>query len=273
MGLLRKTTNAIFGSTPDVTELLRRVFTPCKPGTGSHTVSIKLFDAKHLVGDVAASGDSVRNELQLFFDNLKATPGLPAAVKQQLDTFTFTVEYFTSGPTALERQNFGMMDFPFYLETTDAPQALSVDDAQALLVAHQIPLKTFVKAEIHPHEIQTAPTLSYPQMKEMMEDEDQKEPGIGIPGTYFTREVTQTRCRKIGMIKVNFIKREPVGTIRTKKFIAALKHELGHMFGLGHQAGTLMDEKLSVAIQPGNESYNLVQTQILVEALTILSQA
>lgn len=85
------------GSSSPADEELQFVFPPCVPGTGGKNVSVKLFDAKHLVGDVATSGESVKNALQTFLDGLKTTAGLPISDKQVLETFSFEVKYFAYG--------------------------------------------------------------------------------------------------------------------------------------------------------------------------------
>ena len=120
------------GSSSPVSEDLQFVFPACMPGTGSKKVSIKLFDKKRLVGDVAASGESVKNTLQAFLDALKTTAGLPVSAKQILETFSFEVQYFADAPSNAERLAFGMMDFPVYLETTEAPNAISRAQGQDL---------------------------------------------------------------------------------------------------------------------------------------------
>ena len=266
MSIFRKTTNAILGSNDG----LRRVFVPCTAGTGSKKVSIKLFDAKRLVGDVAPSGESVKNDLQSFLDNLKATAGLSATVKQTLETFSFEVEYFAREPSSAERDRFGMMDFPVYLENTAPPNAISTDQVEALLDAHRIPKKTFVKSVIEVNQIQTGPVDSYGQVREMFVEGESSDLGVGIPGTYFAPDDLHTRCRKIGIIVVNLIKTFTEDAT-TKRLFGVLKHELGHMFGIGHQAGTLMDEKLKVVIRAENNSYTADQIGILVQALNIIS--
>jgi hypothetical protein len=270
MGIFKKTTNRIFGSEASIAERLQKVFTPCLAGTGSKKVSIKLFDAKVLVGDVAPSGESVKNDLQLFLDNLKATVGLPASVKQNLETFSFEVAYFPRGPSSAERNSFGMMDFPIYLENTAPPNAISPAQAKDLLVAHRIPETTFVRTKIAVNQVQTAPVRPYVQVKEMFEDDNTGDLGIGIPGTYFAREDLHTRCRKLGIIEINLIKAF-TDDLTTRRLFAVLKHELGHMFGLGHHPGTLMDEKVKVAIRPENSSYTIDHIEILTQALTLIS--
>jgi hypothetical protein len=260
------------GSSPPVDEKLQFVFPACVPGTGSKKVSIKLFDKKHLVGDVAASGESVKNTLHAFIHALKTTAGLPVSAKQILETFSFEVEYFPDGPSSAERLSFGMMDFPVYLETTTAPNALSQTQAKDLLIAHRIPKETFVKRAIGVNEFSIRPTLPYDQAKEMFTADTTSDLGIGVPGTYFAREDDQRKCRKIGIIAVNLIKRN-VADLTTRRFFAVLKHELGHMFGIAHHPGTLMDEKLSVAIRPENTAFTVDQVRILTQALAIIGAA
>jgi hypothetical protein len=251
---------------------MQRIFPPCRAGTGGTKVFIKVFDEKHLAGGGIDSGDQVKQKLQSFFDNLVATPNLPTTVAQNLRTFSFEVTYFPRGSTETERQGFGMMDFPLYLETTEGSRPLTASKGDELLWAHKIPETSFVKVETGVREFTTKFIKPFSDIEEVLKDDTHKELGVGIPGTYFAREVTQTRCRKVGMIKVNLIKRLPVADIRERKFIAVLKHELGHMFGIGHHAGTLMDENAVIAMRPENASYTAGQVEILTQTLTLLSQ-
>jgi hypothetical protein len=257
------------GSSSPVNEDLQFVFPACLPGTGSKKVSIKLFDKKRLVGDVAASGESVKNTLQVFLDALKTTAGLPASEKQILETFSFEVQYFADAPSTAERLAFGMMDFPVYLESTEAPNAISRSQGKDLLIAHRIPKETFVKRETGVNQFEIRPTLPYDQVEEMFVAEATSDLGIGVPGTYFARGNDQRRCRKIGIVAVNLVKRN-VAELTTRRFFAVLKHELGHMFGIAHHPGTLMDESLAVAILPENNSFTAGQVRIISQALAII---
>jgi predicted Zn-dependent protease len=102
-----------------------------------------------------------------------------------------------------------------------------------------------------------------------MKDEDQKDLGIGIPGTYFIPG-KQAECRKLAIIKMNLIKRNPVFDTREPKFISGLKHELGHMFGMDHENGTLMDPSNHEAAN--HPVYSPNQIRVLNEVLTIISR-
>jgi len=57
---------------------------------------------------------------------------------------------------------------------------------------------------------------------------------------------------------------------RRKKLVSVMKHELGHMFGLVHEANTLMDKDYDVNSKFGG--YSNDQLWIVARALELLLQ-
>lgn len=252
---------------------IKGIHTACLPGTGGSKVSIRIFDPKGLAGGNVASETQVKQELKAFFDGLAATPNLPPQVVQDLQTFSFEVTYFKESPTGAERNAFGMMDFPLYFDSTTGPGAMTPRGARQFLSSHGIPEETFVRKVIGVDQTKPEPVKPFEQAEEVLKDDNHDELGFGIPGAYDEVKVVQTMCRKVGLIKVNLIKKITVADIREKKFIAAIKHELGHMFGLAHRAGTFMEGKLDDAIRPENASFDVEQVKILRRVLNLLKRS
>jgi hypothetical protein len=255
----------LFSCKPD---RLRKIPTACVSAGGSKKVSIKVFDKKHLIGDVTRSIEAVRQKLETFFNRLHEEP-LPPAVAQNLQSFSFEVLFMPRDSTAVERQAFGMMDFPIYLDTTEGAGALTEGPVQDLLKDHGIPDLTKVKLIVSDTENQFITVKSRDEIKSFMKDEEQKDLGIGLPGTYFIQG-SQAQCRKLAIIKMNLIKRNPVFDTREPKFISGFKHELGHMFGMDHEDGTLMDPNNREAAN--HPIYTANQIRVLTEVLTIISR-
>ncbi len=266
MDSLKKTTRRLLGQS---SQPVRNVLVACQPGTGGLKVSIKLFDDKNLVGDATDNIERFRQQLETFFNELDKTTGLPTAIAQNLQRFTFEVTYRKGNPTEPERLAFGMMDFPVYIETTeDGRRPISENLAESLFRAHNIPAKTRVTLIKGPNETQRRTVDSYKELKEFIKDEDQRQLGMGIPGTYFND--AQTRCRKIGIIKMNLVIFNIVQDKREERLVLVLKHELGHMFGMDHEPDTLMDEHYKdLTLHP---DFNVNQLNVMSQVLTILSQ-
>jgi len=247
---------------------LRTIPTACVSAGGSKKISIKVFDKKGLIGDVTNSIEAVRQKLETFFNRLHEEQ-LPPAVVQNLQSFSFEVLFIPRSTTAAERRGFGMMDFPVYLDTTEGAGALTEGDVQDLVKDHGIRGLTKVKLIVSDTETQFRNVNSGDEIKSFMKDEDQKDLGIGIPGTYFIPG-SQAQCRKLAIIKMNLIKRNPVFDSREPKFISGVKHELGHMFGMDHEDGTVMDPDNRKAAQ--HLIYTANQIRVLNEVLTIISR-
>src|SRR6266849_494349 len=185
MGSVTRSITNFFRGGDSVAERLRKIFTPCLSSAGSKKISIKVFDRKSLIGDVTNSAETVRRTLETFFNDLHKTNGLPPAVVQNLQSFSFEVVLIARDSTTDERRAFGMMDFPVYLETTETSAAFTENDGLELLLAHQIPEETQVRLIVSEHVVQLVGINSYDQVKGFVKDDDQTDLGVGIPGTYF----------------------------------------------------------------------------------------
>jgi hypothetical protein len=255
-----------------IADRLRKIATPCLPAKGNKKVSVRIFDKKSLIGDVTSSVEAVRKTLETFLNDLHKTEGLPSAVAQNLQAFTFEVTFTPRDSSADERRGFGMMDFPVYLETTEGTtltRPFTEGDGKDLLLAHAIPEETDVRKILSDSGVQTTRVHSYEEVKSFIKDDDQKDLGIAIPGTYF-RPNSQSLCRRVAVIKINLIKRNLVLDLRQPKFISVMKHELGHMFGMDHETGTVMDPSNRDAMN--HLGYEVNQLTVLNEVLTTISR-
>jgi len=266
------TTNKItnfFKGKDDLAKRLLKVQTACRAGTGGHTVFIKVFDRKNVLSDAAHSVGDVKQELETFFNGLGATPGLPAFHAQNLQAFTFAVTFTTRDSTKAERDGFGMMDFPVYLETTEGSRAFTTDDGEALLMAHKIPASTKVFSPIGDEETVVPADLDpYAEVEKFIPKATAF--GAGVPGTYLTPH-SQTNCRKVGIIKVNHLIAGINSVVtRQERFVVVLKHELGHMFGMAHVQQTLMDENYDEVVK--HPAYTIGQLLIVSNTLSTLAQ-
>jgi len=271
MGCVTRSITDFFSSDESIAEKLRKIYTPCLSAKGSKKISIRVFDKKSLIGDVTSSVEFVRQTLEAFFNDLHKTEGLPPTVKQNLQSFSFEVAFIPRNSTADERRAFGMMDFPVYLETTEETKitrTFTKGDGQELLLAHGIPEETQTKRIVSENEAQLPTVHSYDEVNDFIKDDESKDLGIGIPGTYF-KAGSQSQCRKLGIIKINLIGRNLVPEKRQPKFISVMKHELGHMFGMDHEPGTLMDPDNGEAMK--HTDFTVNQIKVLNEVLTIIS--
>ena len=269
LGRVFRATTDFFVGGGDRYAQLRKMHTACKPGPGGKKVSIKVFDKKGLVGNVTSSIVGVKQTLETFFNNLHATQNLDPAVAQNLQTFTFEVEFFARNSSAAERLAFGKMDFPVYLDSSAGIAPLTQKDGDDFIRNHKLPQLTKVTIKLPTgNEFERTVLKTYEAIESFIKDEDQKVPGIGIPGPYFTPG-SQDKCRKIGIIKMNLVE-NAVPALREQKFIVVLKHELGHMFGMDHEAGTMMDRTYGDSLQHSN--YTPRQIRVLSDSLTVLSQ-
>lgn len=264
----RKITN-FFRGKDDLAERLRRMQAACRAGTGGHTVFIKVFDRKNVLGDAAHSVGAVQLELETFFNGLSATPSLPPFQAQNLQTFTFVVTFITRDSTRAERDGFGMMDFPVYLETTEGSRAFTTDEGEALLMAHKIPSTTAVFIPTDEEgTVRHEPLEPYAAVEKFIPKSIAF--GLGIPGTYGVPH-SQTNCRKLGIIKVNHLIAGVNSVVtRQERFVVVLKHELGHMFGMAHVPLTIMDENYDEVVK--HPSYTIGQLLIVSGTLSTLAQ-
>jgi hypothetical protein len=270
MGRITRKTTDFFTGGDDRAKKLLGIHPACRLGTGSKKVSIKLFDKKSLIGDTTSSVAQVKQRLETFFNDLDGTLNLPASVAQNLRAFTFEVTLIRRNSSDSERLAFGMMDFPIYLESTEGDQPLTEEGGENLLIDHNMPERTRVTLILSDGGVQRRWVDTYDEVKSFVKDEDERTPGIGVPGTYFVPG-SQARCRKVGIIKINLLIRNIVFELREDKFILVLKHELGHMFGMDHEDDTLMDPKYKDVVH--HPDYTVNQISVLSDALTILSQS
>jgi len=188
-------------------------------------------------------------------------------VVAQLTPITFQVTYESRMPDQNEINRFGVHDFPIYFMTATGSSAASSADIVSLLIQHRIPELTFVARREPP----SRPILSEVRAYQIIDRDWQDKPtvlGFGIPGTYFLTN-SQTMCRKMGIIKMQGGMTENLQFMgRRQKLVAVLKHELGHMFGLVHEANTLMDGDYQVNSR--FPSYSNDQLWVVGRALDVL---
>jgi hypothetical protein len=92
--------------------------------------------------------------------------------------------------------------------------------------------------------------------------------GYGMCTGYFVGN-NQQICRKLGIIKMRGQMTEKIQPMALRpKLISVLKHEMGHMFGMAHEANTLMDRSYDVNIN--KPSYSPDQLWIMGQALDLL---
>ncbi len=228
------------GNTLSITERLRRVYLPCPANNGNKAVAIKVFDKHNLISEMISSQDMV-TELQNFLNGMGASPGLPTDIAANLSSLRFTVDYEPRAPGREEIERFGVTDFPVHLLTASGLVTSSSRDIVGLMEAHRIPEETRVAERPQPGEegINMFRVFPYRTVEDDWE-ENRTVLGIGVPGTYFTNN--QTRCRKVGIIKMQGFMTENLPMARRpEKILFVLKHELGHMFALRHQENTIMN--------------------------------
>ncbi len=268
--LLRKTTEFFRGGKPQTNQVVT-IQSACTPRTGSQKVSIPVFDDNNLTSLIMASSSeetAMKTALETFFDGLDQIPNLPQNVAPLLQPFSFEVKFLKRDSTQAERDAFGMMDFPVYLRTTDSP-SFKAANARGLLSAHKIPQDTIV---MHLTDDEGAarqdPVRPYDKMEDFIDNANVF--GMGVPGPYADVR-NQSKCRKVGIIKVNHLISLIPQARRAERFLFVMKHELGHMLGLEHMAASLMAD----TYDQNNPNPNLTRGQIAIIAgsLTALSQS
>lgn len=270
MGSVTRSITRFFASDDSVATRLRRVFTPCSHGDGTKNINIRIFDKHELVNEMATA-DEVVSDLQNFLNGLVSQTGLETDVLTRLSSITFHVTYANSTLDQAGIDHLGVNDFPMYLLTATGLINTTRDDIVSLLVSHRIPEQTFVFKRRRPDTVppEPSPVRSYKDI----EDDWANKPtvlGFGFPGPYFIPR-TQNICRKVGIIKMQggMIENLPFSA-RRKKLVSVMKHELGHMFGLVHEANTLMDKDYDVNSKFGG--YSNDQLWIVARALELLLQ-
>ena len=268
MGSITRSITALFQGDPSVAERLARIQRPCRAGGGNRNIRVRIFDEHQFMNDMATPQDVV-NDLQTFLNGLDTTPGIDPATATGLAAYNFTVTYETITPSQAQIDNFDVNDFPIYFLTTIGVFRSSTDSVVDLLVANRIPEITFVGRR---QGALTQPVLgrvnTYTIIKDDWEDRSSVL-GFGIPGVYFVPN-SQTRCRKIGVIKMQGdMILNLLFSQRRAKIVSVLRHELGHMFGLTHENNTLMDPNYDV--NATFTQYTNDQLWVVVRALDLLT--
>ena len=245
---------------------VRQIFPPCAPESNpGKIIRIRVYDPKSLIG----SNSDLRNALtgvQQFYNGLRQTPQLPADMVNDLTAYTFEVTYTASAPTENEIRQFRRMDFPVYIFHTPGISAnsSSIEEMQTLLERHEIspPIRVRLIND-DPNVVVT--TSAGDAYKTIGEDwENQNVLGFGFPGNYYT----QGTCHKLGLIKIDAILKNASGwNSGADRFRGVVTHELGHMLGLAHVDGTVMNR----TYQPGTAQFSVAQIDIVRDTLKILS--
>lgn len=164
------------------------------------------------------------------------------------------------------------MDFPVYIVSTEPPTGMTESEAVGLFEAHKIPATTIlmkIEMENGQEKLKAEKPDVYKTLLETIKDGAMY--GLGVPGNYFEKN-SGTACRKIAIIKVDRLKAKVDASILKKMFLAVFKHEVGHMFGLRHEANTLMHDSYQEGPLLNNETYTVLQFKILSMVLKDLSE-
>ena len=269
MGSVSRSITRFFSGGASITDRLQKVFAPCLHGDGSKNVNIRIFDKQQLVNEMATAAE-VRGDLEGFLRGLRSQSDLQPDVVALLSPITFDVTYDNKNPSQAEIDRFGVNDFPIYLLTATGLVNSTRDDIVSLLVSHRIPEKTFVYTRIRPAVPVASDIFSYKDIEDDWANKPEVQ-GFGFPGPYFIPR-NQNVCRKLGIIKMqgNMIENLPFSA-RKKKLVSVLKHELGHMFAMKHEANTLMDPTYDVNFR--FDTYTNDQLWIAGTALGLLLQS
>ncbi|MCM3870978.1 MAG: matrixin family metalloprotease [Pyrinomonadaceae bacterium] len=268
MGSITRSITALFQGAPSIAERLARIQGPCRGGGGNRNIKVRIFDQHQFINDMATPAEVV-NDLQTFLNGLDTTPGLDPPIATGLAPYNFTVNYETITPSRAQIDSFDVNDFPIYFLTTTGLFKSSTDSVLDLLVANRIPELTFVGRR---QDALAQPVLGPVRTYTIIKDDWEDKPsvlGFGIPGVYFVPN-SQTRCRKLGIIKMqgSMIENLPFPK-RRAKIVSILRHELGHMFGLTHENNTLMDPNYDV--NGTFTQYTNDQLWVVVRALDLLT--
>ncbi|MBT8183322.1 MAG: hypothetical protein KJN76_00665 [Eudoraea sp.] len=254
-----KTTPGVGSSTA-----LRRVFPPCPAATNvGKTANITLFDPKKLIN----SNSNLKNALvdvENFYSNLKNTTGLDTAVSSDLSAYTFQATYKPAAPSAVEINAMGRMDFPMYVFNSPglSSNLSSVSEMHQLMETHQIPSILFLTTYTSPNSAATNPTGDvYETISKKWSDTSTL--GFGFPAIYHT----SGSCHKLGLIKIDAVLNNVSGTAAVNKFKFVVKHELGHMFAVSHEAGTIMNEEYNLS----SSNFKPLQINVIRDTLKNLS--
>jgi hypothetical protein len=257
-----KTTSPVTSSVSAV----RRVFPPCRPESNpGKVVKITVYDPKKLIEGRTDLKDAL-TQVQGFYNGLQHEPGLAADLVNDLAVYTFQVSYKASAPDTNELQQLARMDFPLYVFHSPplSPDLSSVGEMQTLMEHHQVPSQLWLRM-IDADPSVTA-TVATGDVYQSMENDwgNQFVLGFGFPGNYYNHGT----CHKLGIIKIDAVLANMAPNVSgADRIRGVVEHELGHMFSLRHEAGTIMNEKY----EGGFTHFSLQQIDVIRDTLKLLS--
>jgi hypothetical protein len=258
-----KTTTA---SNSVASEKVRRVFPACTAEVTGKLVKIIVYDPKRLI-ESRSDLRAALTQVQDFYNGLKNQPGLPADLVSDLGLYSFQAEYKASAPSETEIKQLGRMDFPFYVFHSPplSPDLTSVEEIQALMERHQVSSILWLRM-IDETDPEAQAYIGTGDVYESLEKDwiNQLVLGFGFPGSY----TFNGNCHKLGIIKIDAVLANmPPGVSGAQRFRGVLEHELGHMFSLRHEAGTIMNEKY----EGGMTHFSAAQIDVIRDTLKQLS--
>lgn len=258
-----KTTTA---SNSVASEKVRRVFPACTAEVTGKLVKIIVYDPKRLI-ESRSDLRAALTQVQDFYNGLKNQPGLPADVVSDLGLYSFQAEYRASAPNESEIAQLGKMDFPVYLFNSPplSPNLSSVEEMQALMEHHQVSSVLWLRM-IDEQEPDVVTYVGTADVYESIEKDwgNQFVLGFGYPGRYSF----DGNCHKLGIIKIDAVLANmPPNVSGAQRFRGVLEHELGHMFSLRHEEGTIMNEKY----EGGMTQFSAAQIDVIRDTLKQLS--
>ncbi len=249
------------------TEKIRRVFPPCaaEKNTGKQ-VKIILFDPKGLI-ESRSDLKAALKQVQDFYNGLKNTAGLPVDLVNDLALYSFQSEYRASAPSENEIRQLGRMDFPVYVFHSPplSPDLSSADEMKVLMERHQVASIIMLRM-IDEQDPDAISFIGTADVYESIEKDwvNQLVLGFGFAGTY----TYNGNCHKLGIIKIDAVLANiPPNVSAADRFRSVLEHELGHMFSLRHEAGTIMNEKY----EGGMTHFSIPQIDVIRDTLKMLS--
>lgn len=251
-------------------EKIRGIRPPCPPAVTGKQVTITLYDPKGLM----AGRDDLKTALTQvaqFYGALKTAQGLAASLAADLSLYTFTAVYKAAAPGANEIAALGRMDFPLYVFNSPglSPNSSSLEEIKAIMNLHG--LAGFSNLRILQQNPDTLPILTTPVDFIKSVDEswaDQFVLGFGFPGNYYAKGT----CNKLGIIKLDALeKNKPVNASAADRFRGVLIHELGHMFAVRHDEGSIPLTIMHKEYKGGLTHFSNEQIDVIRDTLKKLS--